>query len=106
MTPGPMARSWFGSAPTPSGNRLATMMKKRSAVAASLRRRIASSRSRRTSVRTTASTSVDRQLDHTGARVERGLLMRRIDDAAAGLEMLRDQLLGEARCRRIERGEG
>src|SRR5438445_26006 len=31
MTPGPMARSWLGSAPTPSGKRLATMMKKRSA---------------------------------------------------------------------------
>src|SRR5690242_21418268 len=46
-TPGAMTRSIFISGPTPRGNRLTTMMKKKSVVKTSARRRIASRRSRR-----------------------------------------------------------
>src|SRR6184192_2400628 len=45
-TPGAMTRSMFISGPTLRGNRLTTMMKKKSVVRTSARRRIASRRSR------------------------------------------------------------
>src|SRR4051812_8440690 len=99
-----MARSWFGSAPMPSGKRLATMTKKRSAVATSLLRRIARSRSRATSVRAMASMLVA-EFDDARPRVERARLVRRIYDCAARAEVAADQLFGVRHRSRIERRE-
>src|SRR2546428_4218045 len=88
MTPGAMARSRFGSAPTPSGNRLATITKKSSAVATSLRRRSARSRSRYTMQRAAASMSVE--VDHLRGCDPR-VLMRGENESAASRRMILDE---------------
>src|SRR2546430_2493025 len=80
----------------PSGKRLATITKKSSAVATSLRRRKASKRSRQMSVRAMASTLARREIQHARPRVDAGGLVRRVDDAAAGAKMAGDQFLGVA----------
>src|SRR5687768_6169816 len=97
ITPGAMARSWFGSAPIPSGNRLATITKKSNATATSLRRRMATSRSRRM----TASTL---EIDHA-AVAQPCVLMGRIDDGAARARMRADQFPGQLGRGSVERGE-
>src|SRR5262245_55324181 len=99
ITPGAIARSRFGSAPTPSGKRLATMTKNSNAVATSLRRRKASSRSRRT----TQSAASSMQLDYARRRGA-GFLVRGEDHRAAARGMAGDQRV-DCRARlRVERG--
>src|SRR2546423_11770684 len=90
----------------PKGKRLATITKKSSAVATSLRRRSASRRSRQMSVRAMASTLARRQIQHARPRIDAGGLMRRVDEAAASAKMTVDQFLGVARRCGVERGEG
>src|SRR5688572_782792 len=97
ITPGAMARSWFGSAPIPSGNRLATITKKSNATATSLRRRIATSRSRRK----TASTL---KLDHP-AVAQAGVLMGGVNHGRASRHVLAHELPGEVCSRAIQRCE-
>src|SRR5262245_31849741 len=99
ITPGAMARSRFGSAPTPSGNRLATMTKNSSATATSLFCRSASSRSRYSTPRTASSIESDLPAAH--AR----LLVGRIDGHAAACDVLADQRFHDTRRVRVERGE-
>src|SRR5688572_28858480 len=96
-----MARSLFGSAPMPSGNRLVTTTKNSSAVARSLRRRIATSRSRHTTMRAAASKL---ELDHA-AVAQAGVLVRAVHHAAAALRVLAEQRARELRRRGVERGE-
>src|SRR4051812_22412420 len=105
MTPGAMARSWFGSAPMPSGKRLATMTKKSSAVPTSLRRRSASSRSRSTTERTTASISgAGAQVDHPCA-ADADFLVRGVDHRAATLHLFFQNTIEIRDALGIERGK-
>src|SRR3954468_21328302 len=100
-----MARSRFGSAPMPSGKRLATMTKKSSAVATSLRRRSASSRSRWTSVRATASISgAGAQVEHPRV-VNTRVLVRRIDDGAAALHLFSHEAIENRDAFGVEGGK-
>src|SRR3954468_3277261 len=100
-----MARSRFGSAPTPSGKTLATMTKKRSAVPTSLRRRSASSRSRWTSVRATASISgAGAQVEHTRVANTR-VLMRRVDHDAAAVHLFSHEAIENRDAFGVEGGK-
>src|ERR671914_73181 len=99
MTPGAIARSRFGSAPMPNGKRLATMTKKSSAVARSLRRRQASSKSRNTTQRATASTSAE--LDDA-RRDDAGILVRRERHRPAASEVLLQLLVQELDATGVE----
>src|SRR3954466_1388243 len=100
-----MARSRFGSAPMPSGKRLATMTKNRSAVATSLRRRSASSRSRWTSVRATASISgAGAQVEHTRVANTR-VLMRRVDHGAAAVHLFSHEAIENRDAFGVEGGK-
>src|SRR5438105_4934214 len=106
ITPGAIERNRSGSVPTPSGNRLVTITKNSSAVATSLRRRSASSRSRWTMQRAAPSTSgrcaaeVD---DLRGAPL--GFLMRSKHDAAAARHISINQRLDQPDRRGIESRE-
>src|SRR3954463_203268 len=91
MTPGAIARSRFGSAPTPSGNRLATITKNSSATATSLFCRKASSRSRPSTPRRTSSIETDLPARH--AR----FLVAGVDDYPAARDVGSDELFDDAR---------
>ena len=80
ITPGAIARSRFGSAPMPSGNRLATMTKKSSAVADVARAGAARAAGRGRPRCSAAASTLE--LDHA-AVAQPGVLVRRIDDGAA-----------------------
>src|SRR5688572_22491231 len=86
----------------PSGKRLATITKKRSAVARSLRRRQASSTSRTTTQRTTASMSAE--LDDARCGDAR-ILMRRKGRCATAGEVSLQQHVQELDATRVEGGE-
>src|SRR3954468_20071609 len=99
MTPGAIARSRFGSAPTPSGNRLATMTKNSSATATSLFCRTASSRFLRITVTRPSPIKADL------AALQARFLVRRKHRGASTRDVLGDEVLDRARRVRIQRRE-
>src|SRR5262245_28860913 len=86
----------------PSGNRLVTIRKKTSAVATSPRRRHASSRSRYTTQRATASMSAELHDTRGG---DSGVLMRSERDHPPLGNALREKLVHKLDASGVERGE-
>src|SRR5512134_312923 len=106
ITPGATARSRLGSAPMPSGKRLATMTKKSSAVATSPGRRTASSRSRTTTQRAAERRTPPTSAEvHHVARGDAGILVRGEDDRSSPLELLQHERPQELDAVRVERRE-